>query len=132
MKSSEKVNELFAALVRAQAACEAPLMEGTGQFENKYAELSSVRKAVLPAFHANDLAVVQVPGANERGPTLTTIIVHTSGQYIECEPMFVPVPRPDPQAYASGITYMRRISLLAIAGQAGEKDDDGREASRPA
>jgi len=132
MKSSAEINELTAALVEAQSNCEAPPLDGTGQFSNKYSKLASVRKAILPHFHKEGLAVVQVPGACERGPTLTTILLHKSGQFFEYEPMFVPVPRADAQAYASGITYMRRISLLAIAGVVGEEDDDGGEASRPA
>src|SRR5262245_10727295 len=133
MRQSEKIDQLSAALVKAQAAVEAPVLDGTNpHFKNRYATLKSVRQAVLPAFHANDLAVLQAPGAGEKGPTLTTTIVHKSGQFLELGPLCLPVQRQDAQSYGSGITYMRRYSLLALAGAVAEEDDDGEAAVAPA
>ena len=42
------------------------------------------------------------------------------------------MPSGDPQGWGSAITYARRYALLALAGVAGEEDDDGAEAGRPA
>src|SRR5262245_20309476 len=115
MKSSEKIEELTASLVKAQAAVKAPALDSTNpHFKSRFASLAAVREAVLPAFTDHGLAVVQSPGACDGGPTLTTTIVHASGQWWEVGTLCMPAARPDPQGYGSCITYMRRYSLLAI------------------
>src|SRR5262245_17137202 len=102
MKSSEQIGELTASLVKAQAAVKAPALDSeadTGKFRYRYASLGAVRDAVIPAMNDHGIAVVQSPGACDSGPTLTTTLFHTSGQWLELDTLAVPVARPDAQAY---------------------------------
>src|SRR5262245_22215396 len=132
MRQSEKIDQLSAALVKAQAAVKAPALDSVNpHFKNRYASLAAVREAVLPAFHAQGLAILQSPCDRDGRPALTTLIVHASGQFLELELLCLPVQRQDAQGYGSAYTYGRRYALLAIAGVVAEEDDDGEEASRP-
>jgi ERF superfamily len=133
MRMSEKIDKVSEAIVKAQAGVKAPPLDSVNpHYGNRYASLAAVREAVLPAFHAHGLALIQSPGAGEKGPSLTTLILHTSGQWIEFEPIVLPVQRPDAQGHGSALTYARRYALLAIAGAVADEDDDGAEASRQA
>lgn len=133
MNRSDAIDKLAAALVAAQAEVENPKMDSKGgpPKNNRYASLGAVRAAVLPVFLAHGLAVVQVPGTGTGGPTVTTLLVHASGQWLECDPLTIPAAKQDAQSYGSALTYGRRYSLQAVAGVVSEEDDDGEAASTP-
>jgi hypothetical protein len=59
---------------------------------------------------------------------LTTILGHTSGQFIGCTQKIIVKEANDPQKYKSAVTYMRRTQWESILG-VGTEDDDGNEAS---
>lgn len=126
MTTSDQVNEIAAALAKAQGAMKnAPLNKVNPHFRSKFADLASVREAVLPSLTANGIAVVQTLDA---GAVLTRLL-HTSGQWIESA---CPIPSaPDMQKMGSAITYARRYSLSAICGIAADEDDDANAASEP-
>ena len=64
------------------------------------------------------LALVQLPESDDKGNlTLTTVLLHKSGQYIGGSVPLKPV-KQDPQGIGSAITYQRRYSAAAIAGEA--------------
>jgi len=58
-----------------------------------------------------------------------TVLIHESGEILECGTLHVPASKQDPQGYGSALTYARRYSLMAACGIAPE-DDDGNSASR--
>jgi hypothetical protein len=127
MKHSEQIDKLAKALALAQAELESPAIDSTadtGKFKYRYASLSSVRNAVIPVLLRHGLAVLQSPGTSERGPTLTTLLMHESGQWLESDPLMIPVAALTAQGYGSALTYARRYSLQAIAGVVAEEDDD--------
>jgi hypothetical protein len=62
--------------------------------------------------------------------TLTTSLIHKSGQWIESE-MPLHLPKQDPQGQGSAVTYARRYAYMAILGLVADDDDDGNAASRP-
>lgn len=130
---SEQINELAAALAKAQGAMENAIMNRTNpHFKSKYADLSSVRDAIREPLSANGLSVVQVTQLTERGMVLRTVLMHTSGQYITTE---YPLPlTPKPHEMGSAMTYARRYSLAALLCNASDEDDDGNaaQASKPA
>ena len=71
---------------------------------------------------------MQFPGNYTDGEmSLTTILAHSSGQYIE-QTMSFPVSKNDPQRCMACLTYMRRGALAAVVGIV-QADDDGNEAS---
>jgi hypothetical protein len=61
--------------------------------------------------------------------TMTTMLIHASGQWVACTGTFRPT-KADPQGLGSCITYARRYQLCAIVGISPE-DDDGNAASEP-
>jgi hypothetical protein len=99
-------------------------------FRSKYVSLPAVLDAVLPAFNANGLAVLQHPLVHDdvSAVTLTTIITHESGEYMSSTCTMPVGGKRDAHAVGSAISYMRRYALASIAGVI-QDDDDGNGAS---
>lgn len=91
-------------------------------FKSSYASLASVFDAIRQPFSENNLAVTQVVNILDDGKqVLCTRLLHSSGEFIESK-MLLP-PEPNPQKLGSLITYLRRYSLMSIAGIPSEDDD---------
>jgi hypothetical protein len=138
MITSPEINELASALAAAQAEFSAvPKGSANPFFKSKYAALPDVVAHAAPVLAKHGLAVTQsisfvVGMAQGQNPidTLTTTLLHKSGQYIENE-MLLHLPKQDPQGQGSAVTYARRYSYMAILGLVADDDDDGNAASRP-
>lgn len=97
----------------------------------KYADLSSVMDACLPALNGNGIAVIQPTGEDEHGRYVETVLIHgESGETLSCRVPLI-VAKNDMQGYGSAVTYGRRYGLMSMAGIAPE-DDDGNAAARAA
>ena len=130
MTTSEQINEIAAALAKAQASMKnAALNKVNPHFKSRYADLAGIRDAVVPALSANGIAVAQTMTATDSGQCLVvTRLLHASGQWIES---MCPIPLvPDMQKMGSAITYARRYSLSAICGISADEDDDANAASQ--
>jgi hypothetical protein len=130
MRNSESLANISPALVKAINAIEG-VKKGAANpfFKSKYANLESVIEAAHDALSDNGLAVMQGPGPMDGNCiTLTTRLVHESGEWIETD-FSLPAGKMDPQAAGSAITYARRYSLMAMLNMPAV-DDDG-EASMP-
>lgn len=124
--TSEKIDLIFPAFLKAQAKIENAKKDTENEyFKANYATLSSVLKEVKKALPANDLGYVQFPELE----TVTTLIIHSSGQFIGCKTP-IKASKQDAQAYGSALTYARRYALTALLGMT-QEDDDGQEASKP-
>lgn len=122
---------IYAALAAAQAAMGPALKDSTNPaFKSKYADLSSVVDACLPALNANGIAVFQPTCETEGGRYVRTVLAHISGETIECLVPLI-VAKNDMQGYGSAVTYARRYGLMCMAGIAPE-DDDGNAAAKAA
>lgn len=128
MKTSETINELAAALAKAQGAMKnATLNKTNPHFRSKYADLAGIRDTVTPALAAHGIAVAQTIGMVDGQLSVTTRLMHLSGQWLESSfPIIADVNKP--QAIGSAITYGRRYTLSAICNIAADEDDDGNEA----
>ena len=127
MSQSEQINELAAALAKAQGAMSNAVMNRTNpHFKSKYADLSSVLDASRAPLSANGLSVVQTIQNSERGPFLRTVLMHSSGQFISSEYALPNTPRP--HEMGSALTYARRYSLAAMICNSSDEDDDGNAA----
>jgi len=134
MNASEAINELATALAKAQASM-GPAIKGAKNphFRSSYADLSSVVEAIREPFTSNGLAWVQAPSldADTGLVTVTTRIVHSSGQWVEASVSAMPgrggKADLSPQAVGSAVTYLRRYGLQAMAGVP-SADDDGEAA----
>jgi hypothetical protein len=97
-------------------------------FKSRYADLATVRDTVVPVMAKHGLAVMQLPCDVDGLPALTTLVVHTSGEWVETTILLRPT-KNDPQGVGSALTYMRRYALQSIAGVAADDDDDGNAGS---
>ncbi len=133
MYQSDTINELAAALAKAQAEMESASKSSTNPFfKNKYADISSIIGASRDAMAKNGLSIVQlvIPHATEtnaNGMALMTQLMHSSGQWIKSI-MPLMFGKTDPQSVGSLITYYRRYSYSAMIGIVTESDDDGEKA----
>jgi hypothetical protein len=127
---TEPINEIAAALAKAQAEMVNPKFDSTNpHFKNKFASLAAVRNAIVPAFAKHGLSLLQeLTTTPEHCISCLTIILHSSGQSMRLGPLVMPASKADAQGYGSAATYARRYSLLAAAGVVGEEDDDGEAA----
>lgn len=118
------------AFVAAQMATEAVKKAATNPaFKSKYADLSEVVEAVVPALNKAGIGVMQFPEFDGDWVSVTTTLMHESGASVTGTLRLRPS-KADPQGVGSAITYGRRYSLLAMTGAAPE-DDDGNSASGP-
>jgi len=124
MNHSEQLNEIGAAIAKAQAEMQGAKKDSANPFfKSKYADLGSVMAATKDALHNHGLSIVQFPIAADGKCGVTTMLLHESGQYIS-EDCLLACSKQDPQAYGSAITYARRYGWQAVCGIPSE-DDDG-------
>ena len=129
MRRSEDIGELAAALAKAQGSMETVKKGSTNPFFNStYADLADVVEAVKPHLSENGLAVVQMPETQDGKPVLTTMLMHSSGQFVMGTLELV-VQKNDMQAFGSATTYARRYQYSGVTGAAADADDDGNAAS---
>ena len=130
MQKSESIAGLAAALAKAQGQMKSAVKDSANLFfKSKYADLASVVAAIRVAFAANGLSYVQTVEPSDKDEVrVETTILHSSGEWISCGVLSLPVSKSDAQGYGSALTYARRYSLSAATGVAPE-DDDGNAAS---
>lgn len=130
MRRSAELGELFTALAKAHVSFEPATKDGKNpHFNSKYATLDSAISATRGGLAANGLAIIQMPGNYGDNISVTTLLGHSSGQWIESTVYVAPV-KFDAQATGSVITYLRRYARMAMTDIAGE-DDDGEAAIAP-
>ena len=128
MNKSGDIKDLAAALCKAQSEMGGASKDANNPFfKSKYADLSSVIRAVKQPFADNGLSYSQLPISMDGLVGVTTILMHNSGQWLSSDLLLKPT-KGDPQAAGSCLTYCRRYSLQSLAGIPSE-DDDGNAAS---
>lgn len=116
---SDSINELAAALAKAQQEIKPALKDSNNPFfKSKYADLSSTWEACKDALNKNGLSVVQTIEENY----LSTTLLHTSGQWISGKCPLINQ-KGDMQGLGSAISYARRYSIAAICGVTTDDDD---------
>lgn len=123
---STEINELAAALAKAQAKIEGASKDGLNpHFKSRYATLAAIWEAARQPLTENGLSVVQGASAvaefAER-VTITTLLLHSSGQWIK-DTLTMSAGTGRPQEVGSAISYARRYQLAAMVGIAPEDDD---------
>jgi hypothetical protein len=125
MKTSEQINELAAALAKAQGDITNAGKDKTNpHFQSRYATLASTWDACRAPLSKNGLSVVQVVD----GDLLISRLLHSTCQFIEST-MGIKPTQNSPQGFGSALTYARRYSLQALVGIApgddvGQDDED--------
>ncbi len=129
MKTSEQINEIAAALAKAQGAIKGAVKGSVNPaYRSKYADLQALFDAIREPFAANGLSVVQGISSADNGVECCTMLMHSSGQWIS-ESLFIPADKHNAHGYASAATYAKRVALAGMSGCAStDQDDDGNAA----
>lgn len=128
MSKSETIGALAAALAIVQSKMLPTVKDASNPFfKSKYADLGAVWDACRTLLAEQQLSVSQLPGGDGQTVTLTTVLMHASGEWLACEARAAPKDQ-GPQAVGSAITYLRRYALAAMVGIVAEEDDDGNAA----
>ena len=146
MQKSEQIDELAAALAKAQGVLPAVVksqkatVKGESrsgkpyEYTYRYATLDAVWDCCRKPLSDNGLSVAQVILETADGhPQIETILLHASGQWLSS--LLPLTATADPQQMGSQITYYRRYALSALVGIVTDEDDDGpaaRDAPRQA
>lgn len=130
MKQSEAINELAAALSKAQGEMQAAIKDKVNPFfKSYYADLGSIWDAARPVLSKYGLCVMQTTEMTTDASKIimVTTLAHTSGQWVKS---YLPLnpSKNDSQGIGAAITYLRRYSLSAIVGVVCDDDDDGETA----
>jgi hypothetical protein len=147
MQTSEQINELAAALAKAQGEfppipkdCTAKIVtKNNGTYSFRYADLDTVLSTVRPVLSRHGLAlVVDIQTVKnetgERAMQATIRLIHSSGQWMQTTGLAIAI---DPEAYAkqpaqssgSAATYATRYAIEAALAIRATDDQDGAEAS---
>ena len=122
------MKQIATALLKAQTEMSNPKKGATNPFfKSKYADLNSIREAVIPVLNANGISVLQPIVHTESKNFVKTILLHESGESLESLTEIVYNKINDAQAQGSGISYARRYALQSFVC-VGADDDDGQKA----
>ena len=134
VRMSDSINNISKALVGAQADVGKALKnQKNTHFKSQYADLSAVLEVSKPALAKHGLALAQFPGEAEGRLTMSTMLIHESGEWIQLPPASIPIQAQTAHGFGSAISYLRRYTTQAIlAISVGLDDDDGNEATAQA
>jgi len=129
MKKSDSIGKLAGALALAQA--EMPDVKKNAQnpfLKNKYADLGAVIETSRPVLAKNGLSISQFPTSEGEKIGVTSILMHTSGEYIE-DAIYISTSDSKGLSVAQSagvvISYLRRYGWASILGMYADEDTDG-------
>ena len=129
--SSERIGAIAAALAKAQAELSNPEKTLTGTIPGKhgermfrYASLANGLDIVRRGLSQHEIAVMQTTAVEQGQITLTTLLVHASGEWVSSLWPVCPAGEPSAQVKGAALTYARRYALFTLVGIAGEDDLD--------
>lgn len=127
---SNSITELAAALSKAQGAIRPAVKDKENpHFKSRYSDLNAVWEAARKPLSDNGLAVLQRVRITQDGVSITTQLIHSSGQWLKDTAVWPTLQR-TPQGIGSSLSYGKRYALAALLGIAsGDDDDDGNAAS---
>jgi len=137
MIKSESIKELASALSKFTGEVTNPKNTAKNpQFNSKYAPLEEILNVVRPLLSKQGLSVLQGTTGDLENVTISTMLLHESGEFLEMEPFTLKGEQTlrggakvlNVQGAGSMITYIRRYQISALLNLASE-DDDGNHAS---
>ena len=127
---SVDIDLLATALAVAQGEFKiAGLRKKNPYLQSPYADLMEVVTVSRPALSKNGLSVIQNFITYTTGETyLHTVVLHSSGQYIESRVRSVP-PKNDIQSIGSYNASLKRMAYASLVGVVSDNEDDDGEAA---
>ena len=133
MKTSDSINEIAAALAKAQAEMTVAVFDSKNpHYKSIYASLSAVTAAVRGPLTKHGIAFIQSCDTTPDTVQVFTRLVHSSGQWIETAGPVIPIGKGDAHGAMSATTYGRRGSLAVALSLPSDEDDDGNAAVQQA
>jgi len=136
MRTSDSIAALAPALLAAQRVMQHPPKNATNpHLRNKFADLKVSIDTAREALTSADIAIVQSVGGGDGSVSVTTRLLHSSGEWIEDTVNLALEPQKGlnaPQVAGVAITYLRRYGLNAICCVVGDPDNDGSESKTEA
>lgn len=131
LKKSESIQNLSKAMAEFQKSIKQPLKDANNPFfKSQYVPLENVVEAITKTGSSLGISFMQFASSDETGSIeVATLVMHSTGEYIEFPPVRMKPESNKPQAVGSAITYAKRYALSAIFGITSDKDDDGNEAT---
>ena len=129
-KKSESITNIAVALVKFNNEVSKIGKDSANpHFKNKYASLDNIIDEIRPILTKHGLSILQMPGGDGEKFSMTTMLIHESGEWIESQPIVMRPVKNDPQGIGSCTTYARRYSLSAFLSLNTGEDDDGNDAT---
>lgn len=135
MKKSESIKNIATAMARVQSQLK-PIEKNVSNpiTKSKYTPLDKIVEYLLPIISAEGLSFTQFPVADGSKVGVETLLMHTSGEWIEFEPFMMEIAEnkrmTGAQEAGSIVTYAKRYSISAIFGLVSDEDKDG-NSSKP-
>lgn len=131
MNKSESIAEISKAMAKFQEEVKQPLKDADNPFfKSKYVPLESVVESIHNIAPKHGLSFTQWALNDDSGQLgVATLLMHTSGEFLEFDPVFMKAEKPTAQGAGALITYLKRYTLSAIFGITSDQDDDGNSAS---
>ena len=130
MNKSESIKNISTALSKFQGEVKNPPKSANNPFfKSKYTTLDVLVDTAKPLLQSNGLSYIQSCGGDGANVSLTTLLMHSSGEWIESDALVLKADKQTAQGAGSAITYARRYALAAMLGLASDEDDDGNDAS---
>src|SRR5580704_100402 len=130
-RSSETIGAIATALAKAQVELENPEKTLTatipardGERTFRYASLASGLDLVRKCLGQHEIAVMQTTAVDNGQIVLTTMLVHTSGEWVSSVWPVCPATESSAHVKGAALTYARRYALFTLVGIAGEDDLD--------
>lgn len=135
-RSSDTIGAIAAALAKAQGELTNPekslIATVRSPFPNeadrtfRYASLASGLDIVRKSLGQHEIATVQTTAIDQNSGQirLTTLLAHTSGEWISSDWPVCPISEATPHRMGAALSYARRYALFALVGIAGEDDLD--------
>jgi len=133
MNKSEQINELATAMSKLQSETKgADKGANNPYFKSKYTTLENAWDSIRELLGKYGLSILQNLTTRESSVAVTTMVTHSSGQWLEFGPLDIPIMKKDPQSVGSACSYAKRYSLCAAVGiVSSSEDDDGEAAMKP-
>jgi ERF superfamily len=133
-RSSETIGAIATALAKAQIELSNPekTLTGTipmrgGERSFRYASLASGLDLVRKCLGQHEIALIQTTAVDGGQITLTTLLVHASGEWVSALWPVCAAAEPSAHIKGTALTYARRYALFTLVGIAGEDDLDAPE-----
>lgn len=128
MRTSNEIKNISVALVKVTAEVRNAIKSSNG-YGYKYAPLDEVLNIVRPIIAKHGLTIIQSQNLDKEGGlvTIKTLLLHSSGEFIETEvtsPFENLKGMNSYQSMGACITYLRRYAISSMFGIASEEDTD--------